>query len=219
MHQQDSNNIDTLDVENSSNTLLSPSLSSPIYSSTDSHDEIGGAELQLGTPITSPVQQNLNIFTSTSNSLNTSKNSIIINKRNPENEANLEENILCDNKCSSDCTVSSSAVWKPCEEDNGTAIVSSSQQAAKMYMFGCPLKLQNQDLINGLIDDIDLFESECSDYNEPSEFYSTFSNINGIYKNIETCSSDLSGSEGNLSDFDIIAEFSKSSGPSSPSDN
>ena len=213
MPNQESSNLDILELGSSSNTILSPSLSSPLYSSLESSNDIG-TELQLGTPITSPVPQTSALFNS--NSPSAKKKSKKHTKRNTvdiENQAALDKIELCGNKCGNGEPV---AEWTPSWEDCETVVVSPGQQTSRMYVLGYPFKLQNQDMMTGLIDDIDLLE--CTDYNEPNEFYTTFSNITGVLKSIENCSSDTSSSEGNLSDIDIIAEFSKSSGHSSPSD-
>ena len=107
----------------------------------------------------------------------------------------------------------SRSAWK----DGGTLVLSpsNSQGSSKMYIFGCPLKLQNHDLMKEISDEIDI--TGYDDHSE-TDFYSTFNNITGVLQSIENCSSDSFGSSGSSSGIDIVAEFTKSSGHISPGD-
>ena len=204
----DSNIIDTLDPTRPSSTLLSPSLSSPVYSSPE---EIA-TDLQLGTPITSPVQQNSGILSSLCHkSAKKCRRKTQKQSADSENEEVLEP-IVVDGICDLNSESSSFSVdmeskcpWK----DAGTLLQSpnNSQDSSKMYIFGYPLKLQTQDLNNEMSDEIDIIGFDDDVDTDNTEFYSTFSNITDVLQNIENSSTDSFESS---SDIDIVAEITSS---------
>lgn len=217
MPKPDSNNIDILHPASLADTLLSPSLSSPVYSSPD---EIG-TDLQLGSPINSPVPPNFGILSTVDHKA--SKH--CKKKTSPTKSGETENKKSCGPaviqkpgnsnfdrvQLSPDKEITSS--WEDC----GTLVLSptNSQASPKMYVFGYPLKLQNLELLKEINNDVDICNGDgrCE-----TEFYSTFNNITGVLQSIKNCSSETCGSDESLSDTDVVAEFSKSSGHSSPSD-
>ena len=198
----DSNIIDTLDPTRPSSTLLSPSLSSPVYSSPD---EIA-TDLQLGTPITSPVQQNSGILSSLCHkSAKKCKRKAQKQSADSENEEVLEPIVvdgICDlNSESSSFSVDDMESKCPWKGPN------NPQDSSKMYIFGHPLKLQTRDLNNEMSDEIDIIGFDDDVDTDNTQFYSTFNNITHVLQSIENSSTDSFESS---SDIDIVAEITSS---------
>ena len=215
MPKPDSSSIDNLHPTSSTTPLLSPSLSSPAYSSPDDI----GTDLQLGTPITSPVQQKLGILRSKD-----PKPRRKPKKKTPRSSDISDPQIVPDifdpfaNSHKNSQTILPVDSYKENWDNHETVILSpNSISSPRMYVFGCPPLLQNADALADITEDIDVLNAD--EYIECSEFYTPFHNISGVLESIENSSSETSGSDsGSFSDIDVIAEFTKSSGHSSPSD-
>ena len=78
--------------------------------------------------------------------------------------------------------------WKDC----GTLVLSpnNSQDTSKMYVFGYPLKLQAQDLMNEMSDEIDIVGFDDDIDTNSKEFFSKFNNITGVLQSIDNSSTD-----------------------------
>ena len=121
-----------------------------------------------------------------------------------ENEDLLDSTIVnetCDTNSDSSSFSKDECIspWKDC----GTLVLSpnNSQDTSKMYVFGYPLKLQAQDLMNEMSDEIDIvgFDDDIdtnskeffSDIDTNSkEFFSKFNNITGDLQSIDNSSTD-----------------------------